>query len=117
MKTLFHPPSGRTFRVHYCRSFACRLRGLTFRKHIPQDWGLLLVQGRSSRLDSSIHMLFVFTDLAVIWLDDDFRVVDKVLAKAWRPFYAPAKPARYVLELHPQHLKDFSIGQKWVLRA
>ncbi len=115
MKTLSHPPSGRSFRIRYCHSFLCRLRGLTFRKEIPPNWGLLLVQERSSKVEASIHMLFVFTDLAVIWLDEDFQVVDKVLAKAWRPFYAPTQPARYVLELHPRHLDDFAIGQTWRL--
>ncbi len=117
MQTLYNPQTHKRFQVQYCNRFFCQLRGLTFRRSIPAAWGLLLVQAQSSRLLASIHMLFVFTDLAVIWLDDDLRVVDKTLAKAWRPFYAPSRPARYVLEMHPRHLDDFSVGETWVLKA
>jgi len=55
-------------RVKYCDSFLCRLRGLTFRSPVTRDEGLLLVFGRDSRVDSSIHMLGVGFDLAVFWL-------------------------------------------------
>ena len=69
-------------RVKYCDSFACRLRGLTFRERLDPDDGLLLVQGtRDSRIDSSIHMLFVPFDLNVVWINTEMTVVDKVIAK------------------------------------
>ena len=72
--------------VKYCDSFLCRLRGLMFRKRLDPDDGLLLVQGkRDSRLDTSIHMLFVPFDLSVVWINTELMVVDKVIAKAWRP--------------------------------
>ena len=54
-------------RVRYCDTFLTQLRGLTFRSRLPEDEGLLLVGKRDSRLDSSIHMLFVSFDLSVIW--------------------------------------------------
>jgi uncharacterized membrane protein (UPF0127 family) len=53
--------------VLYCDSFLCRLRGLMFRSSLAPDKGLLLVEARESRLETAIHMLFVFMDLAVIW--------------------------------------------------
>ena len=102
-------------RIKPCISFWCRLRGLTFRKTLPRDWGLFFVYRHSSRRDTSIHMLFVFTALAVIWLDENYRVVDRVLAKPWRPFYAPRRAARYILETHPDRLQDFAIGDEIVL--
>ena len=77
----------------YCDSFLCRLRGLMFRSSLAHDEGLLLVEARDSRLDTSIHMLFVFMDLAVIWINSEYTVVDTVLARAWRPAYAPRQPA------------------------
>jgi uncharacterized membrane protein (UPF0127 family) len=96
----------------YCSSFLCQLRGLTFRSHIQPSEGLLLVQKRDSRLDSSIHMMFVWTDLAVVWINEALEVVDKRLAKKWVPGYIPAAPARYVLELSPDRLLDFDIGDR-----
>ena len=94
----------------YCDSFLCRLRGLMFRSSLPHDEGLLLVEGRDSRLDTSIHMLFVYMDLAVIWINSEYTVVDTVLARTWRPAYAPQKPARYILEIHRDRLNEFRIG-------
>lgn len=100
-------------RVKYCASFLCRLRGLTFRKRIEPDEGLLLVQGkRDSRVDSSIHMLFVSFDLNVVWINTDMTVVDKVIAKPWRPAYLSSQPACYVLEIHPDRWEDYQIGDK-----
>jgi uncharacterized membrane protein (UPF0127 family) len=100
-------------RVKYCDSFMCRLRGLMFRQRLDPDDGLLLVQGkRDSRIDTSIHMLFVPFDLTVVWINTDLTVVDKIIAKAWRPAYAPAKPACYILEIHPDRWEDYQIGDK-----
>jgi len=98
-------------RIKYCESFACRLRGLTFRSPITRDEGLLLVFGRDSRMDSSIHMLGVSFDLAVFWIDSQFRVVDKTVAGAWKPAFFPNQPARYVLEVHASRIDDFEIGE------
>ena len=98
--------------VPYCSSFFCQLRGLTFRKRIAPEDGLLLVQRRDSRLDAAIHMLFVFTDLAVAWIDGAGVVVDTCLARRWRPFYVPRHPARYVLEMSPDRFEDFHPGDR-----
>ncbi len=97
-------------RIRYCDTFLTQLRGLTFRPRLSRDEGLLLVGTRDSRLDSSIHMLFVAFDLTVVWINTEMKVVDKVLAKSWRPAYFSKHPARYVLEIHPDHWADFEVG-------
>ena len=97
-------------RIQYCDTFLTQLRGLTFRSRLSRDEGLLLVGTRDSRLDSSIHMLFVSFDLTVVWINSDMKVADKVLAKSWRPAYFSKHPARYVLEIHPDRWGDFDIG-------
>ena len=94
----------------YCDSFLCRLRGLMFRSSLAHEEGLLLVEARESRLDTSIHMLFVPMDLAVIWIDSNQIVVDRVLARSWHPAYLPRQAARYILEIHPSRLNEFHIG-------
>ena len=98
--------------AHYCESFVCRLRGLTFRHYLENQEGLLLVQARESRADAGIHMWFVFMDLAVIWIDAQGKVVDKKLARAWRSIFIPQKPARYVLEIVPERLDEFQVGDQ-----
>ena len=96
--------------VGYCDSFLCRLRGLMFRSRLALDEGLLLVQSRDSRLDSSIHMFFVPFDLAVFWINSKMEVVDKVIARSWRPAYFPKAEAKYILEIHPDRFNDYNIG-------
>jgi uncharacterized membrane protein (UPF0127 family) len=88
------------------------LRGLMFRSNLPQAEGLLLVEARDSHIDTSIHMLFVYMDLAVIWINSAYTVVDTVLARSWRPAYAPRRAARYILEIHPSRLNEFTIGDQ-----
>jgi uncharacterized membrane protein (UPF0127 family) len=99
-------------RVDYCVSFFCRLRGLTFRSHLSPEEGLLLVQKADSRLDASIHMLGVWMDLGVVWINATMKVVDLRLARSWRPLYIPQQPARFVLESDPIRLNDFRLGDE-----
>ncbi|GAB1469519.1 hypothetical protein MASR2M66_03950 [Chloroflexota bacterium] len=96
----------------YCDSFLCRLRGLMFRPRLDPDDGLLLVEKRDSRLDTSIHMFFVSFDLAVFWINSDMIVVDKVIAKSWKPVYVSKADAKFTLEIHPDRWGDYEIGDK-----
>jgi uncharacterized membrane protein (UPF0127 family) len=105
-------PLNNPIRAKYCDSFICRLKGFMFRKEISSEEGLILVQKRESKTETSIHMLAVFCDLGVIWIDANFRVVDLILAKSWHLAYFPANPARYTLEIHPDRLTEFKIGDE-----
>jgi len=99
-------------RAKRCDTFLCRLRGLTFRRSLAQNEGLLFVESGESRVATSIHMLFVFFPIGVVWLAADGTVVDKALAKPFRPYYAPCAPARYYLEGVPDLLDWVSIGER-----
>ena len=83
-----------------------------FRHSLTPDDGLLFVYKRDSRVDTSIHMFFMSFDIAVVWINSSMQVVDKVLAKRWKPAYAPQEAAQYVLEIHPDRLSEFEIGNK-----
>jgi uncharacterized membrane protein (UPF0127 family) len=96
-------------RAQWCASYWCHFKGLQFRRHLPEDEGLLFVTNRESIVGTSIHMFNMLISIAVIWLDTSGRVVDQKLAKPWRPAYAPAKPARYYIEAHPHLLERVSI--------
>ena len=98
--------------VGYADSFLSKLRGLMFRKRLDPDDGLLLVEKRNSRLDTSIHMFFVPFDLAVFWINSDLVVVDKLIAKSWRPAYMSRADAQYTLEIHPDRFRDYEIGDQ-----
>lgn len=98
----------------WCASFLCRLRGLALRRRLAPDTALVLVQPRQSRAGAAIHMFGMAFDLAVIWLDDEGRVVDAQLALRWRSVLQPAQAARYVIECAPQRLPEFHVGDQIV---
>lgn len=99
-------------RARRCASLPCRLRGLTFRRTLDANEGLLLVGRRESRTDAAIHMFFVFFPIAAVWLDRNGSVVDAKLARPFRPFYAPTAPARDVLEGPPSLLDRVAVGDQ-----
>jgi uncharacterized membrane protein (UPF0127 family) len=99
-------------RIKYCDTFLTQLRGFTFRSELKRDDGLVLVGRRDSLVDSSIHMFFVSFDLAVIWINSNMQVVDRVLAKSWKPAYFSKQPAKYVLEVHPDRWDEFQVGDR-----
>jgi uncharacterized membrane protein (UPF0127 family) len=55
-------------------------------------------------------MFFMLFSIGVVWLDASGKVVDKMLAKPWRPYYAPCQPAQYFVEANPTILKRVEIG-------
>lgn len=63
-------------------------------------------------MDSAIHMFAVFIDLGIIWINNGGVVVDKCLAKRWITIKAPKQPARYILEIVPERLNEFTVGDK-----
>ena len=102
-----HSPLISSLHAEYCASFLCRLRGFTFRRQIRHDEGLLRVYPRENRLDATIHMFFVFFDLAIVWINGQMRVVDVQYAHRWKSMIAPRTAAKYVLEISPQRLSEF----------
>ncbi|HLV36173.1 MAG TPA: DUF192 domain-containing protein [Spirillospora sp.] len=99
-------------RVRWCSSYWCHLKGLQFVRHLPADEGLLFVTDYEGRTHTAIHMFFMFFSIGVVWLDSAGVVVDKQLAKPWRPVYAPRSPAQYYIEANPPVLERVEIGDK-----
>jgi uncharacterized membrane protein (UPF0127 family) len=99
-------------RGKWCDHFLCHLRGLMLRPSLPADEGLIFVYPQESITATTIHMFFVFFAIAVVWLDREGRVVDAKLARPWRPYYAPAKPARYFIEARPALLDRVQVGDQ-----
>ncbi len=95
-----------------CDTFWKRGRGLMFRSRLRKDQVHLFVEGRESVAQTTIHMFFVFFAIGVIWLDRDRRVVDKALARPFRPYYAPSSPAQYYVEGHPSILDQVRTGDQ-----
>ncbi len=99
-------------RVKLCVSFWCHFRGLQLVPRLADDEGLLFITGSESRSNTAIHMFFMLFSIGVVWLDASRHVVDKQLAKPWRPMYMPRSPAQYYLEANPSVLERVKIGDQ-----
>jgi uncharacterized membrane protein (UPF0127 family) len=97
-------------RVRLCVSFWCHFRGLQLVPRLPEEEGLLFVTKFEGRVHTAIHMFFMLFSIAVVWLDQSGRVVDKQFAKPWRPAYTPSAPAQYYIEANPSLLDRINIG-------
>jgi len=98
--------------VEWADTFFSRFMGLMGRKDIDQSTGLVLVLDKESRINAAIHMLFMRFNIAVIWLSEDFKVIDKIIAKKWHLSYQPQAAAKYILETNPANFSLFDIGDK-----
>jgi uncharacterized protein len=109
---LINPSTNTTLQIELADTFLKRFLGYMGRKSIQPEQGMLFTLDRTSKMDASIHMFFMRFDIAVIWLSDDLTVVDKTIARCWRPAYAPAQPAKYILETHPSQIDNFSLQDR-----
>ena len=99
--------------VRLADSFFKRLKGVMFESKL--DYALLFPFARESRMEASIHMLFVFTAIDVVYLDKAKKVVDlRAGLRPWTLNYTPKKPASFLLELPPGTIKKsgLKLGQK-----
>ncbi len=97
--------------VKICDSFFSRFKGLMFDKSIAQDEGILLIQESENRMNAAIHMYFMNFDIAVFWLDNELKVIDKKIARKWKSILIPSKPAKYIFETHPDNIKKIQMGE------
>lgn len=80
--------------------FFSQLNGLMFSKKLKKGSSLILDRGYESRIDSGIHMLFVFFSLDVVFLNAKKEVVDVGSARPFISVITPKKRARYILEMN-----------------
>ncbi len=109
-------PLQKELHVRYCEGFFPRFLGLMFHPPLEPDDGIILVHPRENRADAGIHMLFMRTNLTVVWINSNLQVVDKRLARRWRPSYIPKQPASYVLECCTSRFSDFYLGDVLVFK-
>jgi len=107
---LINETKGRVWhgRVMLADNFFRRFRGLMLKGRI--DHALVFILPVESRANASIHMLFMLSEIDVIWLDSTRRVVDFGLAKKWR-FYVPKRPAKYIIEGPVGLIRTLDVGE------
>lgn len=110
IKNINNPKPETGLFVTPCDTFLSKFLGLMFKNKLEENEGILLIQEKSNKMDSAIHMLFMNFDISVFWLDENNCIVDKTIAKKWHPFYISKENAKFVLETHVNRFNYFSIG-------
>ena len=90
-----------------------KLKGLMFENQQKFDYALVFPLPRESIAMATIHMLFVFFPIDVVYLDKNKKVVD--IAKGLQPFtpsYSPKKPSKFFIELPAGKSKGISLGDE-----
>lgn len=91
--------------------FLPKLKGLMFERRGNFDYAIIFDFGSEGRLNCSLHMLFVFFPIDILFLDARKKVVDIVRgAKPFALFIAPQKASRYAVELSQGKAKSVKIG-------
>lgn len=99
--------------VRLANSAMEKFKGLMFEKKNRFDYGLVFDFNRETRMGASIHMLFVFFPIDLVYLDEKKKVTDIRLSIApWTLNYTPKKPSRFLAELPVGAAKGIQIGDK-----
>ena len=108
---------GQTYKLEVAKSDSARARGLSNRTALDSQSGMLFV------FDSDGYYAFwmknTLIPLQILWLDSNFRVVDKkLMAVEQNPSspqktYTPQPLARYAIEINPlSENNDINLGGK-----
>jgi len=89
-----------------------RTKGLMFEEKKKFNYALVFDFPNESRIGCSLHMLFVFFPIDVLFLDKNRIVVDKVTLEPFTPNYTPKKAAKFVIEMPKGKAKSIKVGQK-----
>jgi uncharacterized protein len=98
--------------VRFAKNTLERTKGLMFEEKKKFNYALIFEFPLESRVGTSLHMLFVFFPIDVLFLDKNQKVVDKVTLQPFIPNYTPKKAAKYVIELPNGKTNGVKLGQK-----
>ncbi len=86
--------------------------GLMFSRKKNHTFALVFSFPVENRIISSVHMLFVFYSIDILFLNKEKIVVDKTTLKPFTLNYTPKKAAKHFIEIPIGLNKKISIGDK-----
>lgn len=96
--------------VRLANTTASRGKGLMFERPENFDYALVFLLPSESRIGASVHMLFVFFPIDIVFLDAGKKVVDKATLRPWTLNYTPKAAAKYFVEMPAGRAATVSIG-------
>lgn len=99
-------------KIRFARTILQRTKGLMFEEKKNFDYALIFEFPVEDKLLTSIHMIFVFFPIELLFLDKNQIVVDKVTLTPFTLNYTPKKKAKFVVELPVGTTKRVELGEK-----
>ena len=99
-------------KVGHAATFFQKFKGLMLESKDNFDYALVFDLGSETRIGASVHMMFVFFPIDIVFLNSGRKVVDKATLKPWILNYTPKRPARHFIELPEGMAKEIKIGQR-----
>ncbi len=89
-----------------------KMKGLMFEDKKKFNYALIFEAPKESKIGCSVHMIFVFFPIDIIFLNKEKKVVDKITLQPFTPNYTPKKPAKYFIEMPQGKAEKIKIGNK-----
>ena len=99
-------------KVRLAQDAFSKFKGLMFERAENFDYALVFILPREGRIESSVHMMFVFFPIDIVYLDAQKKVVEKATLEPWILNYTPKMGAKYFVELPEGKTKGISIGDE-----
>ncbi|MEW6295770.1 MAG: DUF192 domain-containing protein [Candidatus Diapherotrites archaeon] len=100
-------------RIKKAGSFWGKFKGLMLERKEKFNYGLVFDFRAEKRIEASIHMLFVFFPIDLVYLNKEKKVIElKHGIKPWSLNYTPKRKAHYLIELPEGTIKKKKIGLK-----
>ena len=95
----------------YKKNVMFKVRGLMFSKPLKEGEAIILESKDEGILETTLHMLFVFYPIDIIWLNKKLEIVDiKKKVLPFKPWIVPKNPAKFVVEMKAGAAKTLKIG-------
>ncbi|MBT4334712.1 DUF192 domain-containing protein [archaeon] len=95
----------------YKKNVLFKVKGLMFSKPLKSGEAIILEAKEEGIIETTLHMLFVFYPIDILWLNKKLEIVDikrKVLP--FKPWIVPKSPAKFVVEMKSGAAKTLKIG-------
>ncbi|WP_367344196.1 DUF192 domain-containing protein [Methanomethylovorans sp.] len=84
--------------IEFAEGIISRSKGLMFRKSIAERYALIFIL--PSPKSVSVHMLFVFFPIDVIFLDIGKKILATARLRPWIGLTQSPKKTKYIIEMH-----------------
>lgn len=114
MAKLIHKKKVILNEMKYATSIFAIGKGLMFANKTKIEKGMSLVMPtrKNHKFSSAVTMYFCFHPMDILFINTDFKVVDKVTLKPWKSSYVPKEAAKYVIESTKDKFKNINMGDK-----